>query len=188
MRASVALGLTLACSTPALAQTPASRLAIQDVFNLELATDPQISPDGKRIIYVRQFADIMADQRRSNLWILSFDGGDHRPLTTGNFSDSSPRWSPDGTQIAYISDRDGSPQIYRRWMDSGETAKLTSLTSSPEGIAWSPDGKWISFTAHVAKELQRIEGMPKPPEGAKWSEPATVIDKLVYRFNGPPAT
>jgi acylaminoacyl-peptidase len=169
----------------ALAGAPSDRLSIEDIFNLELASDPQISPDGTRVVYVRQFADIMTDQRRSNLWMVSFDGKDHRPLSTGNFSDTSPRWSPDGSQIAYISDRDGSPQIYRRWMDSGQTAKLSSLTSDPAGIAWSPDGKWISFTALVPRDPPTIEGMPPKPEGAAWAEPARVIDQLVYRFNGP---
>jgi acylaminoacyl-peptidase len=169
----------------ALASAASSALTVSDIFNLELATDPQISPDGTRVVYVRQFADVMKDQRRSNLWIVSFDGKDHRPLTTGNFSDTQPRWSPDGTQIAYLSDRDGSSQIYRRWMDSGETAKISSLTSDPAGIAWSPDGKWISFTALVPEEPPRIDGMPEKPAGATWAEPARVIDKLVYRFNGP---
>ena len=169
----------------AVSGAPSDRLSIEDVFNLELASDPQISPDGTRVVYVRQFADIMKDQRRSNLWMVSFDGEDHRPLTTGNFSDTSPRWSPDGTQLVYISDRDGSPQIYRRWMDSGQTAKLSSLTSDPAAIAWSPDGKWISFTALVPMAPPTVEGMPPKPEGATWADPARVIDQLVYRFNGP---
>ena len=171
---------------PALgrAESPAKPLGILDVFNLQLATDPQISPDGKRIVYVRQFSDIMADQRHSNLWIIDADGSDHRPITTGNFNDSSPRWSPDGTQLLYISNRDGSPQIYRRWLDNGQTAKVTNLTSAPFGIGWSPDGKWISFTAHVPVTPKPLIEMPATPEGAKWAEPAKVIDKLVYRFNG----
>ncbi|HKE03119.1 MAG TPA: S9 family peptidase [Blastocatellia bacterium] len=170
------------------AQSTQNKLTIQDVFNVETVSDPQISPDGKRIVYVRQFADIMSDKRLSNLWIISFDGTDHRPLTTGNFSDTSPRWSPDGKQIIYISNRDQTPgappQIYRRWMDTGETAKLTNLTQSPAGIAISPDGKWISFTMHVPDPPASIVKMPAPPEGAKWADPAKVIDKLVYRFNG----
>src|SRR5258708_2856718 len=166
------------------ADPPIKPLAILDVFNLQLAADPQISPDGKRIVYVRQFNDIMADQRHSNLWIVNFDGSEHRPLTTGNFNDASPRWSPDGTQIAYTSNRDSGVQIYRRWLDRRQTAKVTSVTTTPSGIAWSPDGKWISFTAHVAESPKTLIQMPAAPEGAKWAEPAKVIDKLVYRFNG----
>ena len=169
-------------SAAALAQS--QRLTVNDVFNLELATDPQISPDGKQVVYVRQFADIMADKRCSNLWIINFDGSENRPLTTGNFNDTNPRWSPDGKQIIYVSNRDGSAQIYRRWMDSGQTAKLTNLTQAPVGLAWSPDGKWLSFTMHVPEAPAAIIKMPAPPEGAKWAEPAKVIDKLVYRFNG----
>lgn len=178
-----ALLLWLTILALALTAAGADRLTPMDIFQLELATDPQISPDGQRIVYVRQFADIMSDRRCSNLWIINFDGSGHRPLTTGNFRDASPRWSPDGTQLLYLSDREGSTQIYRRWMDTGQTAKLTNLTSAPSGIAWSPDGQWISFTAHVPEEGPRIVSMPKPPEGARWAEPARVIDKLVYRFN-----
>lgn len=163
----------------------ARRLTAEDVFNFELATSPQVSPDGKRIVYTRQFTDIMADKRRSNLWIINADGSEHRPLTTGNVSDSLPRWSPDGTQIAYLSDRDGTTQIYRTWLDSGQTARLTSLENAPIGIAWAPDGKWISFVALVTEKPRSIVTMPTPPSGAKWAEPARVIDKLVYRFNGP---
>jgi len=145
--------LSLFLALPIIVQAQESRLTVNDIFNLELATDPQVSPDGKRIIYVRQFTDIMNDRRHSNLWIINYDGTDHRPLTTGNFNDTSPKWSPDGTQIIYLSNRDqatGSiPQIYRRWMDSGQTARITSLTQSPSGISWSPDGKLISFTMIV---------------------------------------
>jgi acylaminoacyl-peptidase len=161
-----------------------NKLTINDIFHLESATDPQISPDGKRIVYVRGFSDIMSDQRKSNLWIVNFDGTDHRPLTTGNYNDTSPRWSPDGSQLIFISNRDGSPQLYRHWFSNGQTAKITNLTEAPSGIAWSPDGKWISFAMHVPEAPASVIKMPAPPNGAKWAESAKVIDKLVYRFNG----
>ncbi len=98
-----------------------------DEFQLQLRTDPQISPEGKKIAYVRRFADPMTHKRYSNLWIINSDGTDHRPLTTGNRSDVSPHWSPDGTHLAYLSDADGEQQLYIRWMDTGQTARITNL-------------------------------------------------------------
>jgi acylaminoacyl-peptidase len=186
MQSAVAAVVLLSCAMGARADETTGHskpLTVSDIFNLELASDPQISPDGARIVYVRQFNDIKADRRSSSLWIVSRDGTDNRPLTTGNHSDTSPRWSSDGKQLAFISNEDGSQQIYRRWMDTGQTAKLSNLTTPPAGIAWSPDGKWISFTAHVPDAPKPMIKMPQAPEGAKWAEPAKVIDKLIYRFN-----
>ena len=106
-----------------------------DVFELEYAADPRISPDGTRVVYVRTFMDVMTDRRRSNLWIVDADGGDHRPLTTGGGNDASPRWSPDGKRLLYTSAADGSTQLWMRWMDTGQTARLTQLRRSPGSIA-----------------------------------------------------
>ena len=122
-----------------------------DVFEVEYAQDPQISPDGSRVIYVRQSSDIMTDRNYTNLWIVDADGSNHRPLTTGNFSDASPRWSPDGAKVAFISDREGSTQIWVRYMDSGEIARITNLRPPPAGISWSPDGAHLAFTSLVAE-------------------------------------
>jgi dipeptidyl aminopeptidase/acylaminoacyl peptidase len=165
-------------------QEKSDRLTAMDVFNLQYAGDPQISPDGKRIVYVRQFCDVMNDKHESNLWVISVDGSDNRALTNGNYNDSSPRWSPDGTRIAYISDRDGKPQIYVRWMDNGQTAELTNLENAPSELVWSPDGKLISFSMLVPSEPAKIANLPKAPEGAKWADPPKAYDRLVYRFNG----
>ena len=113
-----------------VAQENSDRLGPMDVFSVQVASDPQISPDGKGIVYVRQSADVASDHRVSNLWIVNFDGSEHRPLTTGSSSDSSPRWSPDGTRLAFVSDRDGKSQLYVRWMDSGQTAKLPDVENA----------------------------------------------------------
>lgn len=170
--------------TVALAQEKSDRLMPMDVFHLQYGVDPQISPDGKRIVYARQFSDVMTDKRASNLWIINFGGTEDRALTTGTYSDGDARWSPDGTRIAYISDRDGKPQIYVRWMDSGQTAQLTNLESAPSDLSWSPDGKLISFSAFVEGEAPKIAKLPKAPEGAKWADPPKAYDRLIYRFNG----
>jgi dipeptidyl aminopeptidase/acylaminoacyl peptidase len=155
-----------------------------DVFQLEYASDPQISPDGKKIVYVRNFFDIMTDRQRSNLWIINYDGSEHRPLTSGRQNDSSPRWSPDGRRLLYVSSRDRSTQLYVRWMDTGQTAKLTNLTKSPRGIVWSPDGRWVSFTMLVLQPSRPFAKMPNKPKGAEWAKPARVIEKLMYRADG----
>jgi acylaminoacyl-peptidase len=178
-----AIVLSLALGLPAFAENKADRLSASDIFHLQYASDPQISSDGKRIVYVRAFADIMTDKRMSNLWVVGFDGDDHRALTTGNFSDESPRWSPDGTRVAFVSGRDGSPQLYIRWMDTGQTAKLTSLENGPTNLSWSPDGKRIAFVSFVPTDKPKVAGMPSAPEGAKWAEAPQIYDRLIYRFN-----
>jgi acylaminoacyl-peptidase len=151
---------------------------LTDVFHLEYAADPQISPDGATIVYARNFMDIMKDRRRSNLWIIKADGSDHHPLTSGDQNDSSPRWSPDGRRLAHVSSSDGSAQIYCRWMDTGQTAKLTQLTSPPRGLTWSPDGRYLAFSIHVPEQTKPMVELPGKPEGAEWAEPAKVIRKL----------
>src|SRR5580692_9113366 len=166
------------------AQESSHKLSVMDEFQIQLPTDPQISPDGKKIVYVRRFADPMTDRRYSNLWIVNADGTDHRPLTTGNHNDASPRWSPDSARLAYLSDTDGKQQIYVRWMDSGQTARVTNLDQSPDAIEWSPDGKMLSFSSLVLGKGPHLADLPSPPAGAKWAEPATAYDRLVYRFNG----
>jgi len=166
------------------AQDNSHKLTAMDEFELQQAADPQISPDGAKIVYVRRFADPMTDRRYSNLWIINADGGEHRPLTTGNRSDTSPRWSPDGTRIAYLSDADGKQQIYVRWMDSGQTARVTNVEEAPDAIAWSPDSKELSFSALVLGKGPHLADLPAPPSGAKWADPPNAYNRLVYRFNG----
>jgi len=163
--------------------TAAEVLKLSDLFNFEYATDPQISPDGKTIVYVRNFCDIMTDKRYSNLWLISADGKDHRPVTTGQFNDNSPRWSADGKNLIFISNRDGKPQVYHLWLQSGQMARLTNIQEPPNNISWSPDGRWISFTSLVPREPRTVPDLPKAPKEAKWADPVTMIDSLVYRFD-----
>ncbi|MBN1225295.1 MAG: PD40 domain-containing protein, partial [Candidatus Aminicenantes bacterium] len=155
-----------------------------DYFDFEWISDPRISPCGKKIVYVRNFADILSDQFYSNLWIVDFDGKENRPLTSGLSHDGSPRWSPDGSMIVYISDKDGKPQMYKRWMDTEQTVMLTNLLFPPSGVSWSSDGKWIAFSAPVPSMPRTIAQLPPVPPGARWAPPATIIDKTIYRFDG----
>ncbi len=178
------LVLLLACG-PADAEAPAKdRLQLMDVFKIEYASDPQVSPDGKQVVYVRNFMDVMKDKPRSHLWVINVDGSEHRPVTGGDANESSPRWSPDGKRLLYVSDVGGSAQLHCRWMDKGETAQLTRLASPPARPAWSPDGKAIAFATFVEEPEKPFVELPAKPEGAEWAKPPRVIRKLTYRFDG----
>ena len=169
----------------AIGNVHADVFTTNDVFGLEYAADPQIAPDGARVVYVRQSMDIMKDRSRSNLWIIDADGSNHRAIASASADFFSPRWSPDGGRLAFISSEEGSAQIYLRWMDSGQVARLTDLTTSPHSLAWSPDGRWIAFTMAVPEEGAKPFGqMPRKPEGAEWAPDVRVIDTLNYRADG----
>jgi len=186
-RFSIALALVLA--SPALSQTtpppegPSRTLQGQDLFGLEWASDPQISPDGSQIAYVRRSNDIMTDRARSTLWLIDTRTGAQSPLAAGTGSHTSPRWSPDGKRLAYVSsDGGGSPQLYVRWVATGQTARITGLPDSPGALAWSPDGSRIAYLMRVPQEAPKLGKAPGPkPEGAQWAKPLEVITTVQYR-------
>lgn len=155
-----------------------------DLFDLEFASDPQISPDGNTVVFVRNFADIMTDRNRANLWAATVDGGELRPITTGSGCDFSPRWSPDGKRLLYASATDGKVQVYVRWIDTGQTARVTSVLKPPANLTWSPDGRWIAFTMLLLDEAKPFAKMPAKPEGADWAKPPRVVQRLLYRADG----
>ena len=156
-----------------------------DLFSISVAADPQISPDGRWIAYVRRSNDVMTDRARSTIWLIDAATGDERPLVTGTGSHSSPRWSHDGKRLAYVSTAEGSSsQLYVRWMDSGQTARITGVAESPQGISWSPDGQRIAYVMNVPDEGPKLGTTPAKPEGAEWAKPLEVIDKVTYRVDG----
>ena len=155
-----------------------------DVFELEYADDPELSPDGEHIVYVRTSMDVMTDKARKNLWLVDVDGDNHRPLFSGRDSYSNPVWSPDGDRLAYLSNAEGSNQLYVHWMDSNQSALVSNLQKSPKHITWSPDGKWLAFLMFVPKPSTPLATMPSKPKGAEWSEGVRQIDSLIYRADG----
>lgn len=184
--AAIALLLGTALPATALAQDGPSRLfSGSDLFALEQASDPQISPDGSKVVYVRQSADIMTDRGRASIWLVDVKTGEQVPLVTGSGSHSQPRWSPDGSRLAYVSSAEGgAPQLFVRWLATGATARVTGLPESPQAISWSPDGKQIAYTMTVPGDGMKLGSQPPKPEGAKWAEPLEVIDRVTYRADG----
>ena len=173
-------------ATPLAAQSePQPDFTGDDLFGLSVAADPQISPDGKRIAYVRRTNDIMTDQAVSSIWMVDTASGEELPLVTGAGYHASPRWSPDGKRLAYVSTQSGGgAQLHVRWMESGESANITALPEAPAAIAWSPDGSRLAYTARIAGEGLTLGKAPTKPEGAKWGAPLQIIDKITYRNDG----
>jgi len=166
------------------AAAPTRYFTGSDLFNLDVATDPQISPDGRTIAYVRQSNDVMIDRARTTIWLVDVATGQQRPLLAGSGSYFSPRWSPDGTRLAYVAADGGSAELYVRWMMSGESARITGLPNSPSAVAWSPDGRRIAYSMFVPDEAPRLGTAPPKPDGAKWADPLEFISAVTYRFDG----
>ncbi len=163
-------------------ETPFSRM---DVFDLEWVEDPQISPDGEHVVYVRRGMDVMEDRRTSSLWLMDTDGSDHVKLTDRAANESSPRWSPDGSKIAFVSSDDPhGAEVYVHWLDKNKTARLTQLEHSPSGLSWSPDGRRIAFSARVAADAPQLVSPPDAPEGAEWADPPRVETRLNHEADG----
>ncbi|WP_281558873.1 S9 family peptidase [Thalassomonas sp. RHCl1] len=186
----LALAVMTLTATGAMAEHQAAAgkaqmLDYKDIFELEYAASPRLSPDGQTLIYERRSMDIMSDGTRTNLWQVDINGNNHKPLLSGKASYRMARFSPDGKRLAYISSVEGKSQLYVRWLDSGQTARITNLLQSPGDISWSPDGKWLAFSMFKkGKGTTLFKDMPEKPEGAKWAGKAKYIDSTIYRNDG----
>lgn len=155
-----------------------------DLFKVQGAADPQVSPDGSQIAYVRMAPDVMTDKTVPSIWLVDVASGREQPFATGKGAHFSPRWSPDGKRIAYVSsDGEGAPEIHVRWVAGGADARITNLPTSPHGIVWSPDGRQIAYVMNVPGQGTSLGKPPAKPEGAKWADPLQVIDRVTYRFD-----
>ena len=155
-----------------------------DVFSLEYVSSPKISPDGKKVLYVRNFKDIMTDKNYSNIWIINYDGTNNSPITTGNQNDFDPTWSNSGDKFTYKSNSDKTIQLYLYVLSQKSNQKLTNLQSSISSVNWSEDDSYLTFTSFVEESSNGLIKMPEKPKGAKWNDPAVEIDNIKYRSDG----
>ncbi len=184
---------------PSTTPRAASKRAITetDLLKFTWIADPQISPDGASVVFVRVVVNEKENRYETSLYAVPASGGDTRRLTSG-IRDTGPRWSPDGKSIAFVRsiEKDGKPQagqIYLLRMDGGEARPLTDLARGANGPEWSPDSKRIAFIATTTDEKKTAaEGRDAQLAGAgprdkvdKASD-VKVITRAVYRANGNP--
>ncbi|RUO62553.1 S9 family peptidase [Pseudidiomarina insulisalsae] len=182
MKLTIAAVLALTTSSAMAADTDQQLFQPKDVFQLEYASSPTIHPSGEYTVFIRNYMDIMTDRRYGALWRVD-NSGDLRPLLGGDANDHSQTWSPDGSKLAFVSNRSGSNQIHLYWTDTAKHAPVTRLTGSASNLSWSPDGKWLAFTMFTPEPKPAPVSLPRAPEGAKWAEPPKYIDKEQYRFD-----
>lgn len=159
------------------------RITAQDLYRFRMPTDCQISPDGTQIVHGLKWIEKKTQKKYTNLWITQTSAGSAKPFTQGKHTDSSPRWSPDGSTIAFTSNRDDEKQsqIYLIPVDGGEARKLTDLQGEIGEFHWSPDGKQIllQFRKTDAEELERQQDEAKKKLGVV----ARHFDRVFFKLD-----
>jgi dipeptidyl aminopeptidase/acylaminoacyl peptidase len=174
--------LAVAVVPGAAQETPSDTLlTVGHYLDIERVSNPQISPDGRQVVYTRAYVDKMKDRYESAIWIMDSDGSKNRFLVDG----SAPAWSPDGSRIAYLAEGEpGGSQLYVRWMDAeGAVSQVTHEPEGPSNHKWSPDGEHLYFQRVVPDAPAFSIDLPAAPAGAEWTAAPKVIDRIHYRFD-----
>jgi len=147
--------IATALPSPALAAPAVAAAAephpftVQDLLAMQRISDPQVSPDGKQVLFTLRTTDLDANAGRTDLWLVGADGNGLRQITTHKSGDSNGRWAADGRAIYFLSTRSGSSQVFRLAFDGGEALQVTDLPVDVSNLEVSPDGKLLAFSLEV---------------------------------------
>jgi dipeptidyl aminopeptidase/acylaminoacyl peptidase len=167
------------CAVSLFAQAPAKRpLSADDVYRMQEVGDPQVAPDGKWIAYTVTSLDRGADKLRSAIWMVNWEGTQDLQVTFGPDNDTSPRWSPDGQFLAFLSVRpaEGKAQVWLLDRRGGEARQMTDVKGGIQSYEWSPDSKRLVLVRPDAGE-EAGETHDKKPKAAK----PIVIDRYHFK-------
>jgi dipeptidyl aminopeptidase/acylaminoacyl peptidase len=153
----------------------------QELTRIRFLSDPQLAPDGRRVAFVVTTLSEEQDAYLSHIWVVDTAGGAPRRFTTGPLRDTAPRWSPDGTRLAFLSERvpQQKAQLYVMPADGGESVRLTDLIQGVSQPVWAPDSTRLACVSRVGGWQE-----PDDPAERQKSKPARVITTLKYKFNG----
>jgi dipeptidyl aminopeptidase/acylaminoacyl peptidase len=172
-----AVALLLALSSAAAAQGT-QPLTVSEMLKLRRVADPQLSPDGRWVAFQITDPDKAANRNRTQIYLVSIDGGEPKQLTSGAASATTPRWSPDGSRLAYVT----GGQVHAFDTANWQTKQITNISTGAADPVWSPDGRWIAFASDVypgcaddACNRQRAQQVEQNNVKAK------TIDTLLYR-------
>ncbi len=160
----------------------AEKITFDDLYGIPVCSDPQISPDGQRIIFVLRTTDLSANSREKHLWIMNSDGSHLRQLTQGPTSEWHPRWSTDGKAILFLSDREDGVQVWHLSMEGGEARQVTSLSTAISAFECSPSGNELIFVSSVFPDCDS-DSCSKARLDQQRNNPikARLYDRLLFR-------
>ena len=170
-------------ASSAYAQAPSKRaMTFDDLMAVQRVGEPQISPDGRAVVYTVGTADMDTNRIAHDIWIVSTAPGSQARQLTQTGHDTRPQWSPDGKSIAFLSSREGTPQIYVMSAQGGNAKKITSLSTGADNEKWSPDGRGLAFTSSVFPDCADDACNRARDDAAEKSKvKARVYDHLLYR-------